>query len=473
MRAVKSKFKFELPHVYIIVISMVIIAAVLSWIIPAGEFDRVINESTGQKVVVPGAFRFIESSRVSLWTIPLRLVQGLINTSEIAVLLLISGGSFGVIIKTGMIQSLTSFMAKKFSEKEFLVIPAFIVLFSIAGMVVSGNAIIGFAPLAVIIARSLGYDAVVGVAMVCLAVGIGFSTGPLNPNTTAIAQAIGGLPLFSGMWYRLISWFIFVIITSLYTLSYARKIKKNPNLSVIHEIESEVRNAAVNPIIETTDTVESVQRKHGLVAMVFILGFIYIMYGSWKLNFQLPQISSVFLVMAVLSGVLGGFSLNETAKEFVIGAKGTVFGLFLVGFSRSISSVLADGRILDTTIYYLSESLSYIPSFAQAGAMYVMQVLVNGLIISGSGQATATMPIVLPVGDLIGMTRQTVVLSFNFGDGFSNYILPTSSALMGFLGMAGVPYDRWMWFMGKLFLIWSVVAIILLTIAHLMNYGPF
>ncbi len=467
-----SKIKFEMPHVFVIVITMVIIAGALTWIIPAGEFDRKVNEVTGQLAVIPGTFHFIEQRGVNPFMIPLYLVNGLIGSANIAAAMLIAGGAFSIIIKTGMIQALTAFFAKKYANREFLVIPVFMTLFSTAGMIVSGNSIIGFAPLSVLIARSLGYDAIVGVAMVCLAVGIGFSTGTLNPNTTAIAQSIGGLPIFSGIEYRLLSWAVFLVVTTIYVLSYARKIKKNPKLSAMYDIEMDVKNATTK---ESSNYIEehSVQKRHYLVAIIFILGFASVMYGSVRFKFGLPQIASVYLVMGVLTGLSMGYSFNQIAEAFLNGAKGTLFGLFLVGFSRAISIVLSEGKILDTTIYYLAEVLGMLPSYLQATAMYFMQVTINALIVSGSGQASATMPIILPVGDLIGMTRQTVILAFNFGDGFSNYILPTSAALMGFLGMAGVPYDKWMKFMGKLFLIWSAVAIILITIADIINYGPF
>jgi len=447
-----KKNKLKVPHVYTIVISMVILATILTWIIPAGEFQSIKNEVTGQIVVVPGTFQFVKQQGISLITVPVRLVMGLIGTAQIGALLLMSGGAFAVIIKTGMIQTFTSVLARKAANNSIFVIPAFLTIFSLIGMVTSGNAIIGFAPLIVIISRSLGYDAVVGVAMVCLAVGIGFSSGPLNSSTTAIAQSIAGLPIFSGIVYRLISWFVFLVITILYTMNYARKIKKDPKLSVVYELEEEERKKGSLDINSVENSLNNkVNVKHILVAIIFIFGFGFIMFARDKFKLGLPQISAIFLTMGVLSGLVSRYSLAEISTEFVKGAQGTIFGLLLVGFSRSISSVLADGKILDTTIYYLAQSLNYVPDFFQAGFMYLMQVVINSLIVSGSGQATATMPIVLPVGDLINMTRQTIVLSFNFGDGLSNYILPMSAALMGFLAMVNVPYDKWMKFMGKAF----------------------
>ncbi len=468
----KNKIKFTMPHAYVIIISIVIITAILTWVIPAGEFTRIIDEKTGQEVVVVEEFNFVPKAGVSLLSIPRRLVDGLIKTSDMMILILIAGGTFSIIIKTGFFQAFTTKLSKLFLNKEFLIIPALTTIFAFACMTQSINRFIAFAPLGVIIARSLGYDAIIGVAMILLGGGIGFSTGTFNPMTTGVAQAMAGLPLFSGFGYRFISWVVFLIVTNIYLIQYARKVKKNPELSVVKEMEIEAKKSTI-----TNDNLmneyEHMTIRQSLVGLVMLGGFVTIVYGGAKLKYDLIDNMTIFVWMAILSGLIGGLGINNTAKEFINGAKGLIFGSLIVGLARAISGVLADGLILDTAVYYLAQALSLVPVYARAGTMFVMQLLINGLIISGSGQAAATMPIMIPVGDIVGMTRQTVVLAFNFGDGLSNYVLPTSSAVMGFIGIVNIGYDKWIKFMWRLFLIWVVTGIILVTIAHAINYGPF
>lgn len=475
MNSFKSRLKLSLkmPHTYVIIISIVILATLLTWIVPAGKFTRVMDERTGRTLIVAEEFEFVERAGVSILSIPERLVEGLLSVNKIIILVLVAGGAFNIIIKTGFFQAFTTKLAKLFYNKEFLIIPAFTTIFAFACMSQGVNTFIGFAPLGIIVARSLGYDAIVGVAMVCLGGAIGFSTGAFNPYTTGVAQAIAGLPLFSGLGFRLISWVVFLIVTNIYLIWYAKKVKKNPEYSVVREMEIEAQNLTDKVSDEDQNKEYKLNKRHYLVGLVILGGFIYIVYGGWKLSYGLEQTTAIFIWMGFLSGMFGGLGINNTAKEFVNGAKNLVFGALVVGFARSISGVLSDGLILDTTVYYLAQALSMIPSYAQAGTMFIMQLLINGLVVSGSGQASVTMPIMLPVGDIIGMTRQTVVLAFNFGDGLSNYVLPTSSALMGFLGMANIGYDKWMKFMWKLFLIWTVTGTILVIIANSINYGPF
>jgi len=475
MKSLKDKFKikFTMPHAYVIIISIVIITAILTWIVPAGEFTRTIDENTGQEVVIVEEFRFIPQAGVSLLSIPRRLVGGLLDTSDMMILILIAGGTFSIIIKTGFFQAFTTKLSKLFLNKEFLIIPALTTIFAFACMTQAINRFIAFAPLGVIIARSLGYDALIGVAMVLLGGAIGFSTGTFNPMTTGIAQSMAGLPLFSGLWYRLISWVVFLIVTNIYLIRYAKKIKKNPELSIVREMELEANKKAATDDKSLSSEYDHMTVRQGLVGLIMLGGFLVIVYGGAKLEYDLIDNMTIFIWMAFLSGIVGGLGINNTAKEFINGAKGLVFGSLIVGLARAISGVLADGLILDTTVYYLAQALSLVPTYARAGAMFVMQLCINGLIISGSGQAAATMPIMIPVGDIVGMTRQTVVLAFNFGDGLSNYVLPTSSAVMGFIGIVNIGYDKWIKFMWKLFLIWVVTGIVLVTIAHVINYGPF
>ena len=462
------KKKFVFPNTYVIIILMMIVAVLLTWIIPSGEFERVKDEVSKQSIIIPGTFKYIENNPISLFKIPVYIMKGLAKASDIVFLVIIVGGAFNIIIETGMFQSFAGRLTKIFSNKEVLIIPAFSTIFALACTTMGVNTFIGFAPIAVIIARSIGYDAIVGVSMVALGGAIGFSTGTFNPFTTGVAQSLAGLPIFSGLGYRFVCLVVFLIVTNIYIIWYAKKIKANPESSVVYEMEQE------NKKIEVSEKQhDKIEGRHYLVLLIVIACFVLLVYGSQNWKWKLQENAAMFIWMGVLSGFAYGFGPSKIAEEFTKGAKKLVYGALMIGMANGISLILTDGKILDTTVQYLGGLLVTLPSYLQAAGMFLMQLLINGLITSGSGQAAATMPIMLPVADIIGITKQTTVLAFNFGDGLSNYILPTSSALMGFIAMVGISYSNWMKFMWKLFLIWIVVGAVLVIVANSINYGPF
>ena len=462
------KKKFVFPNTYVIIILMMIVAVLLTWIIPSGEFERVKDEVSKQSIIIPGTFKYIENNPISLFKIPVYIMKGLAKASDIVFLVIIVGGAFNIIIETGMFQSFAGRLTKVFSNKEVLIIPAFSTIFALACTTMGVNTFIGFAPIAVIIARSIGYDAIVGVSMVALGGAIGFSTGTFNPFTTGVAQSLAGLPIFSGLGYRFVCLVVFLVVTNIYIIWYAKKIKANPEASVVYEMEQE------NEKIEVSEKQhDKIEGRHYLVLLIVIACFVLLVYGSQNWKWKLQENAAMFIWMGVLSGFAYGFGPSKIAEEFTKGAKKLVYGALMIGMANGISLILTDGKILDTTVQYLGGLLVTLPSYLQAAGMFLMQLLINGLITSGSGQAAATMPIMLPVADIIGITKQTTVLAFNFGDGLSNYILPTSSALMGFIAMVGISYSNWMKFMWKLFLIWIVVGAILVIVANSINYGPF
>jgi uncharacterized ion transporter superfamily protein YfcC len=463
-----NKKKFEFPHTYVIIFALIVFAVLLTWIVPSGQFPRIKDPTSGKITIVADQFAFIKNTPVSFLDIPFKIVAALNKSSSIIFLVLIVGGTFNVIIKTGMFQALTSKVTKIFAHKEEMLIPAFTTIFAIACMSMGVNTFIGFAPVAIILARSMGYDAIVGISMVALGGAIGFSTGSFNPFTTGVAQALAGLPMFSGVGYRIFCLVVFLIVTNIYIIMYAKKIKKNPELSVVYDLE-QLENNPNN----RNDVMPEIEKKHYLVLAIVVVLFGVLIYGGSAWHWKLNQSAGLFIWMAILTGLAYGFSPSIIAKEFVAGAKGLVFGALIIGIARTISIILDDGKILDTSVYYLGNLLASLPQVLQSIGMFLLQLFINGLVTSGSGQAAVTMPIMLPVADMIGMTRQTAVLAFNFGDGFSNYVLPTSSALMGFLAIANVSYENWMKYMGKLFLIWIVTGSILIIIANRIGYGPF
>lgn len=464
----KLKGKFKFPHTYVIILSIVLLATLLTYIIPAGQYERVKDEAVGKTIVVADQFEYVDNTPVSFLDIPEKIVASFNKSSSIIFIILIVGGAFQVIISTGVFHVFTTMLTKKFAGNENIIIPAFTTIFALACTSMGVNTFIGFAPIAIILARSMGFDAIVGVSMVMLGGAIGFGTGTLNPFSTGVAQTIAELPLFSGLGFRFMSLVVFLIVTNIYVIRYARKVRANPELSVVYALEQEEKG-----LEKDVEEFPKAELKHYLVLGVVVGTFGLIMYGGAKLGWKTNDNSAMFIWMAILGGLAGGMGPSKIATEFVAGARKLVFGAIIIGIARSTSIILDDGNILDTVVRSLSTGLLILPGPLRAVGMFISQIIVNCFIVSGSGQAAVTMPIMIPVADLVGVTRQTAVLAFNFGDGFSNYVLPTSSALMGMLAISNIPYDRWMKYMGKLFGIWVVTGSAILLVAYAINFGPF
>ncbi|AAO36930.1 hypothetical protein K144313037_22250 [Clostridium tetani] len=458
---VKKKKSFKMPHSYVIIFMILILASLMTYVIPAGEYGRYKNE-LGKMVVDGSVFNFIKQSPVPIWDIPLHIVKSLNKQSEIIFALLVIGGSLEVIISTGMFHAFCNKLSKASAGKEKLFIPAFVLLFAVIGITQSTNKFIGFAPLGVMLAITLGYDAIVGVAIVLLGIGVGFSTGILAP-TTAVAQQIAGLPAYSGMGLRIVSFVVFYIITTIYILRYGEKVRKDPTKSVVYGSEGLKE-------FNLKDVEIEIKKKHYAVLAVVLVSFGVLMYGCIKFGWGLTENAVLFMWMAILGGFVYGYCASDIAKNFVKGSKAMVSAALVVGLGATVATILNEGKILDTVVKDLSILFDIFPNILKAPIMFIMNIIINFFVTSGNGQAAIVMPVMIPLADLAGISRQSTVLAFKLGDGFSNYILPHASALMGFLGATGITYDKWMKFMGKLFGWWILTGSIILIIGTLINY---
>ncbi|BDR76635.1 YfcC family protein [Clostridium tetani] len=458
---VKKKKSFKMPHSYVIIFMILILASLMTYVIPAGEYGRYKNE-LGKMVVDGSVFNFIKQSPVPIWDIPLHIVKSLNKQSEIIFALLVIGGALEVIISTGMFHAFCNKLSKASAGKEKLFIPAFVLLFAVIGITQSTNKFIGFAPLGVMLAITLGYDAIVGVAIVLLGIGVGFSTGILAP-TTAVAQQIAGLPAYSGMGLRIVSFVVFYIITTIYILRYGEKVRKDPTKSVVYGSEGLKE-------FNLKDVEIEIKKKHYAVLAVVLVSFGVLMYGCIKFGWGLTENAVLFMWMAILGGFVYGYCASDIAKNFVKGSKAMVSAALVVGLGATVATILNEGKILDTVVKDLSILFDIFPNILKAPIMFIMNIIINFFVTSGNGQAAIVMPVMIPLADLAGISRQSTVLAFKLGDGFSNYILPHASALMGFLGATGITYDKWMKFMGKLFGWWILTGSIILIIGTLINY---
>ena len=295
--------------------------------------------------------------------------------------------------------------------------------------------------------------------------GVGFSTGTLQISTTLLAQEIAGLAPYSGIGYRFLCMLVFLVITNAYLIRYAMKIQKNPQLSPMYDLDQQ-NEMKTNADLDSFGSM-TWRRWAILASLVGVLAII--VYGGLKLDWEMANFAAMFLWLAIIVGLLDNKGPSAIAKGLVAGCKTMLGAALIIGLARAIALILTAGGIIDTIVYALAGVLNIVPDFLQAPVMFIINLIINIFVTSGSGQAAVVMPLFLPVADLVGMTRQTAILAFNFGDGFCNYVLPTSTALMGLIGAANVPYDRWMKFMWKLFLIWVVAGCVLVSIAQAIH----
>ncbi len=463
----ENKKSFKMPHSLVIIALIVFVAAILTWLIPAGQYGKIVN-SAGKKVIDAKSFKYIANTPVNIFMLGNYAISGYIETASLIFVILFSGAAFNVIVSSGALQSLIAMVSKKLSSKETIFIPIVTLIFALICTTQGVNTFIGFAPVMVMFAKVLGFDSIVGAGIILLGGAVGFSTGTLNVNTTIVAQNIAGLPPYSGIGFRAVCFVVFYIVTNIYLIRYAKKVRVNPEYSYMYDLDvaSESNKADGAEFDKPMD----IRKWLVIFTMFALLGLI--VYGGVKLDWDLEETAAVFIWMGIVSGVCAGFGPSKIAKCMVEGAKKMVGAALIIGLARSVSGILTAGKIMDTCIYGMAQVLGLLPAYVQGAAMYIANLIMNIFITSGSGLANTVMPLFVPLADLVGLTRQSAVLAFNFGDGFGNYVLPTSSALMGILGAANIPYDRWMKFMWKLFLIWVVVGCALMVVAQMIKYGP-
>ena len=458
----EKKQKFKVPHSLAIIVIVMLVAAILTYVIPSGAFDRVKDEG-GRTVVVAGSYHAVDKTPVN----PLRILEyvfpGLQSAGQIIFALLCAGGGLGIVLATGMFQGAACTLSKKAKGKEWIVVAALMIVFALLCIPINLNYFIPFAPLGIIVAMAMGYDAIVGISIIMLGGAVGFSCGAMNLPNTGTAQAIAELPVFSGMGYRLFCMVPFIIVTIIFVVRYGEKVRKDPTKSLVYGTKLDF--GTFDP-----DDMPTFEKRHIPVAIVVLASILYMVYVAIFSSLSFASSAAIFLYMGILSGIVYRMPIDEMCKKFCDGAKGMATTGILLGFAYAISGILSAGGVMDTVVNAMANALNIFPAIIQAPVMFFMHVIINFFVTSGSGQAAVTMPIFIPVADLVGMSRQTAVLAFNFGDGFCNFILPHAAATMGFVGCANVPFTKWFKYAIKLFGIWCAVGSVLLIVASQMGY---
>ena len=460
----KQKKKWKTPHTFVILVAIIIIAAIATYLIPAGEFTRFKDAATGKTLVEAGSYHRIASNPLNPLLIPSAIYTGIVKSASTITFMLIIGGAFEVITSTGALTALCKKLSKTFSKHKYAVIPVFLTLFSIFGFTMGmSSEVMIFVPIGITLALFLGLDKVTGTAMIALGAAVGFTAGILNPFNVGVAQDIAELPLFSGMAYRIVILVILLAATSAYIIIYAKKVAANPEKSVIYGIQEDTEYTF-------EDVSDSISKSQIAVLVIMAAGFGILIYGLSKKGWYFEEMSGLFIFMGIACGLVSGYGPSRIAKEFGNGAKGIVVGCLIIGIARTVEVILSDAKILDTIVYGIVNIVNVMPGSIKAVGMFICQSLINCVIVSGTGQAAVTMPLMVPVSDLVGISRQTAVLAFQLGDGFSNSVLPMSSSLMGYLAVSNIPYSKWLKFMMPLFLIWTALGCLFMLGALIIGY---
>ncbi len=456
----------KVPDVFVIVFSLIVLAAVLTWVLPGGAYERADEKvgDTTREVVVDGSFQYTESNPqlFQVFTAP---INGFLKLGDIIVFIFLVGGAFYILNETGAIAAGIHQLVRILKGKEFLVIPIVMTFFSFFGAAFGMcEEAIPFVLIFVPLALALGYDSLVGVSLSFLAAGVGFAGAFMNPFTLQIAQGLAGIQPMSGWEYRLLVWVIATTVTIAWVMVYAARVKADPKRSIMYELDQQRREE----LRTREEAASDFTIRHGLSLALLFAVIVMMIYGVAVLDWYIKEIGGLFFAMGIIAGIISGMDVNRLAKAFIEGCKDMAGAALIVGFAGGIIVILEDGHVMDTILHAMGSLTSQLPRVVSAHVMYAMQLVVNFFIPSGSTKAALTMPIMAPLADISGITRQTAVLAYQFGDGFTNMIIPTSGVTVGTLSMAKIPFEKWArWnfplqivfvLMSLLFLIWPVLS---------------
>ncbi|VEF49669.1 C4-dicarboxylate anaerobic carrier [Bacillus freudenreichii] len=465
----KPKKKFELPHIYVILFMMMAFMATLTYIIPAGQFDRVEAPIEGRTIIDPDTFKIIESNPIGLFDFMNAIPKGLVQSADIIFFVFAAGGAFAVLMKTGIVEIGVDKLARKFKDNSILLIPILMVVFGVLSTFAGLPELsLVYVPIILPLMLSLGYDSLTAVAIALIATCAGFTSSITNPMV-GISQTIAELPAFSGAGYRAIIFVVTLTVGIYFVMKYANKVKRSPTLSLVHKEDSEKRKKAKEMLKEPLKATK--RQMYASVAAAIFLGFL--VYGILQLGWYMIEIAGLFISLAIVVGLIAGLKITDICDEFNEGCKAVFLGAFIIGVARAIVILMEEGQIMDTIVHALEQVLGSMPDSVTVLGMFVGNTLLNFLIPSGSGQALVTIPIMAPLADILGITRQTAVIAFHLGDGLSNVFYPTVGYFMATLAIAGVPWTKWVRFFLPLGAAWIIISVILLLVAQAINLGPY
>ena len=438
--------KLKVPHTYVLIAMLILLSAALTWFVPGGAY---VTEADGSV-----HFEAREGVPQVLQVFP-ALYHGFVKQAGIIIFILVVGGAFWLLNATGAVTGGIRRFIDRVGKRDKLVLVGITILFSAAGAVFGmSEETIPFVGIVVPLVVSLGYDPLMGMLVVYVASNIGFSSAFLNPFTVGIAQGMADLPPFSGMPYRVFCWALLTALLCLFVVLYARR-SRRPAAQAAAQQEAPMST------------------RQWIILGVLALTVVMLVVGVTVWEWYLPEITGLFLAMGIVCGIIAGFPAGRIADELLSGARDILSAALVVGFASGIIVILQDGQVVDSILHAMQEGLDGTGPLASLSAMYGIQALINLLIPSATAKAAITIPIMAPFSDMVGVSRQAMVLAFQFGDGFTNMITPTSGVLMSALAMARIPYTRWVRWIWKMVLALLVLGLLLLLPTVLLSPSGF
>ncbi|AMC11274.1 hypothetical protein Lupro_08410 [Lutibacter profundi] len=437
----------KFPNALVIMIGFIFLSAILTYIIPQGQYERITNPETNQVTVVPNSYKLVDAEPISIFKTMLSIPEGIVDRADLIALILLIGGCFYVIEKTGALKEGITYLTVKLKGKEEIVLILVSIIFLIAGALMGlQEEIIAMMPVLLYLTSRLGYNAFVAIAISFGSAILGASFSPINPFAVVIAQKETGLEFLSGSEFRLIIMFIAFVVWMFMIIRYANKNK-------------------IEKLVEKNELTEKVSIRSILILTLVGVAFVVLIIGMMKYNWGFNEMSAEFFALGILVGLIGKLGMNGTIETYIDGFKELVFAAMIVGFASSISIILKQGMIIDSIIYGLFKPMQYLPKSLAAISMMVSQSVLHFPVSSYSGQAILTMPILAPLSDLIGVSRQVCVLAYQYGAVMMDLIYPTQGALMAIIAIAGIPFDKWFKFIFKFTLVILSVGAIAIVVA--------
>ncbi len=488
-----SERRFKVPHTLVLLFGMVVAALLLSYVLPAGAFERVENEA-GRLQVVPGSFHLTpEVVRQSPLAVFTAIPKGFSAAHEIIFFVFIIGGAFAVLRATGAVDAALGALLGRLGHRPFWLVAGGILVFAVGSSTIGmAEEYLPFVPILIALAYALGYDAVTAVGIMTVGYGVGYGVAAINPFTVLIAQDVAGLQPASGLWLRLALLGVFLPLGIHHVWSYARRVGADPSQSLVADVEppkgARAAPAAVagagggsdssvgggagpDPAVAgDVSSYPAMTRTHRWVLISVGAFLALLIWGLSRWHWYLVEMGALFVALTIVMAIIARMSPDRTAVEFGKGAAELTTTALMIGVARAIQVVLDEGGVVDTIVHGISVPLQELPGALSAVGMFFVQSLANFFIPSGSGQAYVTMPIMAPLADLVGVTRQVAVLAYQFGDGFTNILVPTNAVLVGILAMAAIPYERWLKFIVPFMLKVWLVGSIALAIAVAIGY---
>ena len=465
----------------LVLLVLMILAGVLTNIIPAGRYERQLVN--GRLIIDPDSFQYTDKPSFPIWRWFVAPIEVLWSNDApiviaIIIFLLVIGGAFAVLNRSNLLSYLISKIVRAFGQQKYLLLASIVFAFMMLGSVVGiFEEIIPLIPIIVALSYSLGWDSLTGLGMSFLATGFGFASGIANPFTIGVAQKIAGLPLFSGIFLRVIVFVVMYTVLSLFLIKYAKRIEKNPEKSLVYHADTDEKKTIRDDKLDlTTLNITKLNRASGWFVFIVLCIFLLIFSASiieGLADYSLLIIGLLFLIGGLGSGLFAGLKFKTVISTFFKGTLGISPGILMILMATSVKHIITRAGIMDSILHYAAEFIINTTSIVSILLIYLLVLIMNFFIGSGSAKAFLIMPIVIPLVDLIGINRQIAVLAFAFGDGFSNVIYPTNAVLLISMGLTTVSYPNWFKWIIKLQLLILVITSILLLFALVTNYGPF